>query len=183
MATAEVLERPVTSTITLTEMEANPEKWERFELYRGTPVEMTFTKPIHARILMKLGKIFLDWIEKSGKGEVYGGEGGIRLSENIRYCYDLAWSEEPLPDNEIPTKSLDLMVEIISDGNDMERMMQKVDDYLQYGAKQVWLVYPSRKCIEVRLSNNTAKTYTMGDTISVGDLMPGMKLAVKDVFV
>jgi len=41
--------------LTVTEMEANPSKWERFELYKGEPVEMTYTKPNHARILMILG--------------------------------------------------------------------------------------------------------------------------------
>ena len=41
--------------LTVAEMEANPAKWERFELYKGEPLEMTYTKPNHARILMRIG--------------------------------------------------------------------------------------------------------------------------------
>ena len=40
--------------LTVAEMEADPIKWERFELYKGEPVEMTYTKPNHARILSQL---------------------------------------------------------------------------------------------------------------------------------
>ncbi len=171
-----------TLTLTATEMETSPEKWERFELYRGIPVEMTFTKPIHAKILLKLGKILLNWVEQKGFGEVYGGEAGVRFSEEIRYCFDLAWSSVPLVEDEIPTKSLDLMIEIISEGNDMDLMMQKVDDYLQYGAKQVWLVFPKRKCIQIFLPNNTSRTYTKLETIKDIDFMQGFELSVSELF-
>ena len=61
--------------LTVAEMEANPAKWERFELYKGEPLEMTYTKPNHARILMRIGAKIQNWIDSSGKGAVYGGEG------------------------------------------------------------------------------------------------------------
>lgn len=172
-----------TPTLTVTEMEASPEKWERFELYRGIPIEMTYTKPLHAKILSTLAYLILDWIRnKKGFGEVYGGEAGVRFSEHIRYCFDLAWSSVPLVEDEIPTKSLDLMIEIISEGNDMDLMMQKVDDYLQYGAKQVWLVFPKRKCIQIFLPDNTSRTYTKQETIKDIEFLQGFELVVSELF-
>ncbi|MCB1179296.1 MAG: Uma2 family endonuclease [Leptospiraceae bacterium] len=169
--------------LTVSEMENSPEKWERFELYRGEPIEMTFTKPIHARTLSRLSYLFYNWIENNkGFGEVYGGEAGVRFSEDTRYCFDLAWSSKTLPENDIPSKSLDLMIEIISDGNDMNLMMLKVDDYLKYGAREVWLVFPARKCIQVFLPDNTSKTFTISETISTGEWMKGFELKVSDLF-
>ncbi len=168
--------------LTVAEMEAHPEKWERFELFKGIPVEMTYTKPLHAKILLKLGRIILNWIDSSGYGEVYGGEAGVRFSENIRYCFDLAWSKEKLTENEIPSKSLDLMVEIISEGNDMNLMMNKVDDYLEYGAVEVWLVFPVRKCIQIYYNDNTSKTFHESDLIECGEWMKGFKMKPKDIW-
>ncbi|MCB1176018.1 MAG: Uma2 family endonuclease [Leptospiraceae bacterium] len=172
-----------TAHLTVTEMETSPEKWERFELYRGIPIEMTYTKPLHAKILSILTYFLVDWLRnQGGKGEVYGGEAGVRLSEDIRYCFDLAWSKGPLIENEIPKKSLDLMIEIISEGNDMDLMMQKVDDYLHYGATQVWLVFPSRKCIQIFYTDKTSRTFTQEETISGGDFMKGLELSIKELF-
>lgn len=177
--------------LTVAEMEADPIKWERFELYKGEPVEMTYTKPNHARILMKLGAKIQNWIDSSsGKGAVYGGEGGIKFTDDIRYCYDLAWSDTRLPEEEIPTRSLPLMVEIactepverVSDGNDINKLLAKVEDYLAFGAREVWLVYPARKSIQVYFPDNTARTFHIEDTITPGDWMKGFSLVLKEVF-
>ena len=168
--------------LTVAEMEANPAKWERFELYKGEPLEMTYTKPNHARILMRIGAKIQNWIDSSCKGAVYGGEGGIKFAEDVRYCYDLAWSDTRLPEEEIPTRSLPLMVEIVSDGNDINKLLTKVEDYLQFGAREVWLVYPARKSIQVYFPDNTARTFHIEDTITPGDWMKGFSLVLKDLF-
>ncbi len=169
--------------LTVAEMEANPSLWERFELYKGEPVEMTYTKPNHARILMKLGAKIQNWIDSSsGKGAVYGGEGGIKFADDVRYCYDLAWSDTRLPEDEIPTHSLPFMVEIVSDGNDINKLLTKVEDYLVFGAREVWLVYPARKSIQAYYPDNTARTFHIEDTITPGDWMKGFSLVLKEVF-
>ncbi len=168
--------------LTVSEMESNLEKWERFELYNGEPIEMTYTKPNHARILSKLSYLIIQWIKSGGYGEVYSGEGGIKFSNDIRYCYDLAWSDKQIPEEEIPTKSLPLMVEIVSDGNDINKLLAKVEDYLKFGAIEVWLVYPTRKSIQVYYPDNTAQMFHIEDTIKQADWMKGFSLTLKEVF-
>jgi Uma2 family endonuclease len=168
--------------ITVTEMNENPEKWERFELYRGEPIEMTYSKPLHGKILMQLGTIIKTWIQSSGYGEVMGGESGIRFNENTRYSFDLGWSDTSLPDDEIPSTSLPLMVEIISDSNDASHLLVKIEDYLEYGAKEVWIIYPKRKTIQVYYPDNTARLFHINDTITPGDWMKGFSLSLKDLF-
>lgn len=167
--------------LTTSDMEKDPVKWENFELYKGVPVEMPYTKPLHAKILIRLGKFLLDWTEKHG-GEVYGGEAGLKLSEDTRYCFDLGYSLTPIPEEELPQKALDLMIEITSEGNEIDLIMQKVEDYLQHGAKEVWLVSPARKTIQVFHPDNTSKIYTIKDTLSGGELLKGFELALKDLF-
>lgn len=169
--------------LTVAEMESDPSKWERFELFKGEPVEMAYTKPNHARILSQLSYLIIQWIKSGGYGEVYGGEGGIKFADDVRYCYDLAWSDIRIPEEEIPTRSLPLMIEIVSEGNDINKLLTKVEDYLTYGAKEVWLVYPARKSIQAYYPDNTARIFHINDTIALGDWMKGFSLALKDIFI
>ncbi len=169
--------------ITVLDMEASPEIWERFELQNGEPIEMTYTKPIHARLLMKLGYKIQSWIDsKTGFGEVYGGEAGIKFNEETRYCFDLAWSDIRIDETEIPTRSLPLMIEIVSEGNDISKLLSKVEDYLQYGAKEVWLVFPAKKTIQAYYPNNTARTFHLEDTIGPIEFMKDFSLSLKEIF-
>lgn len=173
-----LLEKP----LTVSEMLQDPEKWERFELYKGEPIEMTYSKPLHGKILGKLFFLIQNWIESSGYGEITGGETGIRFDEYTRYCFDLGWSDIPLDEDEILTHSLPLMVEIVSETNDPEKLLMKVQDYLKYGAKEVWVIYPKQKTIQVYYPNNTARLFHLEDSITPGDWMKDFTLNLKDLF-
>ncbi|MCC5816481.1 MAG: Uma2 family endonuclease [Leptospira sp.] len=168
--------------LTVEMMVQHPEKWENFELYRGEPFEMTYSRPLHGKILLQLGTIINSWIRSVGYGEVIGGESGIRFGEDTRYSFDLGWSGEALPEDEIPTKSLPLMVEIVSDSNDANRLLNKIEDYLENGAKEVWIIYPKKKVIQVYYPNNMAKLFHLGDNITPGDWMKGFSLDLKELF-
>ena len=164
-------------------MEKNPERWERYELYQGEVIEMTYTKPRHARILSKLNFLINEWIyRKSGYGKTYTGEAGIKFGEESKYCFDLGWSDKDLDEDEIPTVSLPLMVEIISDSNPMEKMLEKVEDYLTHGAKEVWLVIPSRKLLQVYKPDGTSIFYRENDTYTPGEWIKGFELEIKELF-
>lgn len=165
------------------ELEIFSKEKDRIEIYRGKLVEMPYTKPNHGEILLEIGYQIKNWIKKeNGFGFLYGGEAGIKYSQNQKYSFDLGWSETQLIKDEIPTISLPLMIEVISEGNLAENLMIKVEDYLIYGAKEVWLVYPIKKNIQVYYPNNTSKIFKIGDTITPGNWMKGFSLEVKDIF-
>ncbi len=167
----------------IVEIEVFSEKEERIEIYRGMQIEMPYTKPEHGRILLELSYKINNWIKKeSGFGYIYGGEAGIKFSEIQKYSFDLAWSDTLLEKDKIPSVSLPLMIEIISDGNLLESTMIKVEDYLSFGAKEVWLVFPKRKIIQVYYPNNTSKIFKAEDTITPGEWIKGFSLKVNDIF-
>ncbi len=169
--------------VTVAEMEIEPDKWARFELYRGEPVEMTYLKPLHTRILGNVLYILKDWIVRGGgHGQVFGGEGGIKFGEHTRYCYDAAWSDSPVDDERIPTRSMPLMIEIVSESNAAERLIEKVEDYLKHGARQVWLIYGERRLLQVYQPDMTAKVYAADASYAPGELLPGFTLRVADLF-
>lgn len=75
----------------------------------------------------------------------------------------------------------DLAVDVISDdlAGDLQR---RTNDFLRYGTKQVWVVYPELKQIEVHYPDKTARTYGVDDTLDGGVLLSGFMLGVKKVF-
>lgn len=75
----------------------------------------------------------------------------------------------------------DFAVEVMSPGNDAIVMHNKVLNYLRYGTRLVWIIYPDSQTIVVHTKDG-AKTYTIEDTLDGGDVLPEFKLAVKDIF-
>jgi Uma2 family endonuclease len=53
---------------------------------------------------------------------------------------------------------------------------------MQYGTQVVWLIFPSKKEIEVHTPNDVPEVYGVGDTISGGDLLPSFELEVAKFF-
>ena len=159
--TVATLEIP--KTLTATEMDKDPKAWNQYELYEGVPIPMTYAKPEHGKILGRLFFIINKWIlESGGTGEVTGGETGIRLKEKERYSFDLGWSSSLLKGDEILQSPLDLMVEIASDGNSAEHLLHKCMRYLEYGAKEVWVLFPEEKLLQVYQPDRTAKIFEEG---------------------
>lgn len=76
----------------------------------------------------------------------------------------------------------DLAIEIISPTERPGKIQKKLGQYLEFGVKQVWHVYPDSREIVVHSPDNTSKTYRIGDTISGGDLLPGFVLNVGQLF-
>jgi len=76
----------------------------------------------------------------------------------------------------------DLVIEIISPSERPGKISEKLGEYLQFGVKQVWQVYPEKREIIVNLPDGTTITYSDGDTLPGGDLLPGFGMDVATVF-
>ena len=76
----------------------------------------------------------------------------------------------------------DLAVEIVSPSRDYDEMLAKAQEYFDAGTKQVWIVLPNLRQIDVLTSGGKVKKYGVDDMISGGDLLPGFSLNVTDIF-
>ncbi len=76
----------------------------------------------------------------------------------------------------------DLAVEIISPSERSTDIQKKLREYLRYGVRQVWHMYPEQGEVVVHLADGSAHTYGLGDTLPGGDVLPGLALSVSDVF-
>jgi Uma2 family endonuclease len=130
-----------------------------------------------------------DWVLKNKTGRVYSGDTDFVLDgkpNDIRKSRkpDVAFVRESRLKSSKGYLYLapDLAVEIISPTERPGAIRDKLSEYLEYGVKQVWQVFPDNHQVVVNLSDGSAKTYNIGDTIPGGDLLPGFALEVAKIF-
>lgn len=75
----------------------------------------------------------------------------------------------------------DLAVEAQSDGQSDKFMADKAALYLRHGARMVWVIYSAKQIVEV-LTATDRRLLTLSDTLEGGDVLPGFRVAVKDLF-
>ena len=75
----------------------------------------------------------------------------------------------------------DLCIEIQSPDDSAKKMADKATFYLANGAKMVWLVYPGKQLVET-LTLDNRELLGIEDTIDGGDVVPGFRLPVKQIF-
>jgi Uma2 family endonuclease len=76
----------------------------------------------------------------------------------------------------------DLAIEIKSPSDTVRLMREKAAYYLATGARQVWLVYPAQRIVEVYNLEADVEILMVGDTLTGGKLLPGFSLPVVEVF-
>ena len=162
-----------------------PENAERlFELINGEIIEKV-PKQLHALIAALLASAFVVYFRSHPIGWVFV-EAQVKLPDS--------GPNDPIPDVSVALKqgrtldadeSLpympDLVVEIQSPGQSDKFMLDKATGYFERGAHMVWIVYPSKRIVEM-LTLEDRKLLTDKDTIENIGFLPGFTLVVKDIF-
>ena len=76
----------------------------------------------------------------------------------------------------------DLAIEIKSPSDTVRLMREKAAYYLANGARQVWLVYPAQRMVEVYSPEADVEILMVGDQLPGGDVLPGFAMSVVEVF-
>ena len=80
------------------------------------------------------------------------------------------------------TVSPDLAVEIISRTNTADELAEKLEEYFKAEAHQVWVIYPVQSKVYVYSSTTSVRILAPGDDLDGGDVLPGFRLSVTDLF-
>lgn len=93
--------------------------------------------------------------------------------------------EEKIPD-ELPKDFLgqapDIAVEVVSPSDRMADVNAKVAEYLAAGTSLVWVVEPGRKTVTAYNADRSARLLIEGDELDGGDVLPGFKLPLSEIF-
>jgi Uma2 family endonuclease len=76
----------------------------------------------------------------------------------------------------------DLAVEIIRLTNTADEVAEKLEEYYKAGLRLVWVVYPAQMKIYAFTSTTQVRVLATGDELDGGDVLPGLRLSVRDLF-
>ena len=156
------------------------------ELIDGTLVE----KPVgweEALIAMDLGTDLNLYVRSRNLGVVSGADGTLRMPSSGRVRLpDVAFvslSRLPRSRERVPTLAPDLAVEVLSEGNTIEEIAQKLREYFQSGTRLAWIIDPSTRTVAVyHAPGAPTRTLNEADQLDGEQVVPGFSLPVANLF-
>ena len=179
-----------THTMTADELLLLPKKGMRYELVKGELKEMAPAGFEHWIVIAKLTWRLGQHVEMNNLGVVCGAETGFKIGSNpdtVR-APDIAFvSSERLAELGITKKfwagAPDLAVEVLSPGDTVDEVGDKVDDWLAAGTKAVWIVSPKLQNVTVYRSLTSIVVLSKNDELDGQDIVPGFRCRVAEIFV
>lgn len=168
---------------------AMPDDGFRYELIRGMLKKMTPAEHEHGRIAAIVTASLVQHVTANELGAVYAAETGFKLASNPDHVRapDVAFIRRERLEQTGEVEGYwagapDLAVEVVSPNDRYTDIEDKVFDWLNAGTRMVIVVNPRKRAVTVYCSRADVTVLTVGDTLDGGDVVPGWKMAVKDMF-
>jgi Uma2 family endonuclease len=173
---------------TASELFEMPDDGFRYELVKGELRKMSPAGGEHGAVVWNLSLLLGPHIKVIGQG--FGAETGFKIASNpdtVRAA-DIAFVRRArIPEGGIPKNfwelAPDLVVEVLSPGDTYSEVQEKVEDWLKAGVRAVWVVDSKRRCVTVYRSMTDVTRLSEGDELDGGDVVPGFRCKVSEIFV
>jgi Uma2 family endonuclease len=161
----------------------------RYELVEGILRTMAPAGFEHGDIVGELSMRLRQFVRRLRLGRVLGAETGFILARNpdtVR-APDVAFVAEARVAQLGRIRGFfpgapDLAVEVVSPSDSATEVQQKVDDYLEAGTQQVWVVYPDQQKVVVFSATGEGRYLSATDVLDGGALLPGFTCPVGELF-
>jgi Uma2 family endonuclease len=162
---------------------------KRLELIDGEIVEMAPSSQKNTVVAGRFIYFLNAFVIPRDIGYVTGPDGGYTISEHNGYQPDAAFiskARHPTLEGVAFPVAPDLVVEVISPSESSNDVLKKVQRYIAAGTRLVWTAYPKDELVYVwTLAEDGGlhmQSFGMNDTLDGGDVLPGFKLKVSDIF-
>jgi Uma2 family endonuclease len=151
---------------------------KRTDLVRGVLRVREPAGDRHGRVTMNLTIRLGTWVEQAGAGQLFAAETGFmlfRAPDTVRAA-DIAFvRRERLPEAVpgFPELAPDLVVEVLSPGDRAGEVLTKVGDWLEAGARLVWVIDPERRRARIYRPDGSEASITEDEDLSGEDVLPG----------
>lgn len=175
--------------VTADELLRMPRGRVRRELVRGMVRETTPAGYGHGRIAMRMGSRLDTYVDAHDLGVVCAAETGFKLEgdpDTVR-APDVAFIRRErvaaVGEREgFWPGAPDLAVEVVSPGDSSGEVEEKVADWLSAGCRMVVVVNPRKRAVTVHRSRTDFAVLTEDDVLDGGDVVPGWRLPVREIF-
>ncbi len=158
-----------------------------FELVDGVLVEKVYGAR-ESVLAVVLSSRMISYLEGKDLGVVLGASATLRLRPRLVRIPDVSFiSWDQIPSGEFPSKPIpdlypDLAVEVLSEGNTPAEIDRKLTEYFEAGCRLAWIVDPKTQTADVYTSSTDCRHLRSNQTLDGGDVLPGFKLPLKELF-
>ena len=160
----------------------------RCELVRGELIMMSPAGFEHGEVAAALTEYLRTFVRQRALGTVTGAETGFCIArdpDTVR-APDVAFVRGDRLPSPRPRAFFDgapdLAVEVLSPEDRASEVMAKVQDWLEGGCCEVWVVDPKTRTVAVHRSRNEVLVLHLTDALGGGDLLPGFSLPLAEIF-
>lgn len=161
----------------------------RYELDNGRLVIMAPPGDLHGAVESNIATELKVQGERRGLGKARSGDVGVVLRRNPDRVVGadavfIASGSLPLRHSRegyletIP----DLVVEVRSPNDTLREVLDKLQEYLDAGAKVVWIADPESQTVTAYRRDQEPELFHAADTLAVDDIIPGFRALVRDLF-
>ena len=177
-----------TKLVTAEELLAMPDDGFRYELVRGELRKMAPAGRVHGKRGNRVNYSLSAHVYENDLGETYLAETGFHLETDPDHVLapDVAFvskeREEATPEagGFFPGHP-DLVIEVISPSDRYTEVAWKVEEWLAAGVRMVVMVNPRNHTVQTHTPDGVTKL-TEDDTLDGGDVVPGWRMPVADIF-
>ena len=175
--------------LSIEEFEGLPESDEyRSELVRGRVVREPRPGPYHGGAQARLSYQLIKFVEVAGYPGVVFSDVGVVISRRLRTVRgpDVAvYRAERLP-HPWPRRGFlevipDLAIEIVSPGNTVSEIVEKVMEFLDAGARLVWVVDPAGRTATIYRSRRDIRIVPEDGDLDGEDVLPGFRVPLSEI--
>lgn len=174
--------------MTVEELERAPLEG-RYELIDGELVELAPSGGDASNVGAVVAFFLIAHVRPRRLGKVFGANGGFVLfpDRQLVRVPDAAFVRaDRLPPIEEQQGFLrlapDLAVEAVSPFDRATEVEAKVAMYLEAGVRLVWVIHPRSRRVTVYQPDREARLLREGDELDGGEVLPGFRLAVAELF-
>jgi Uma2 family endonuclease len=168
------------------------ERWLiRGELRENREVDVNRRNPDHSQTMFNVAGIIREWLRKQSnpRGTAFAGDVSFKLRADSKTLVgiDVAYISPELHSKTLKgSKVVDgvpiLAVEILSPSDVHEDVTEKIQEYLDVGVAQVWLVDPDFEIVTVYRPDAEPVSFNRQQELSGEPQLPGFRVQVAELF-
>lgn len=150
---------------------------------------MSPTNPRHSQITARITQVLVNHIDRfPDQGTIHNGDPGfvIETDPDTVRAPDVALVKKSgaalEPEKGFFRGAPDLAVEVLSPGDTAGETLEKVQQWVDAGTTEVWIVDPDRQTLTVNSKDRPVRVLRRNDQLSCEALLPGFRIQVAELF-
>ena len=157
----------------------------QLELVDGKIIIMGPSDIVSSEIGAELVRLLLNWVKPRKLGRVFESSGGFILPNSELRAPDVSFvTASRLKQSKRYFAELvpDLVVEIKSQSDRLKPLREKIQSFIELGAKVGILIDPDKRTVTIYTPKAEPVVLRDSDTISIPELLPGWEIAVTELW-